>query len=354
MIVTQINTIQCDELWREKWDEFVKNNSLDFGLLQSWVWGEFQKSLGKKVFRLAVIDENENILAAASVIKNNLKLGKSYFYVPRGPVMSLRACLRRQGAVIGDEAILSQLKLTLDCFASLAMTIKHLAKKENVIFLRLEPAWGDNKENKKILSENKFQFIGQVQPKQTLILDLRKSEEELLKQMKPKTRYNIKVAQNHGIIINEGENYFADFWRLMEHTSERGQFISQPKEYYQKMLTALGDEKNLKLIIAKSENKVIAANLVIFFGKWCVYLHGASDYEYRSKMAPYLLQWQAILEAKKIGGRYYDFWGVDGNKWPGITRFKQGFAPQDKFINYVGAWDEVYSRFWYNLYRMFK
>ncbi|MFA4871828.1 MAG: peptidoglycan bridge formation glycyltransferase FemA/FemB family protein [Patescibacteria group bacterium] len=340
--------IFCDNTWREKWDKFVKNNSLDFGLLQSWAWGGFQEKLGKKIFRLAIIDDNENILALASVIKNNLRLDKSYFYVPRGPVMSLR------GAVIGDEAIFSQSKLTLDCFASLAMTIKNLAKKENVIFLRLDPPWEDNEINRQQLEKNNFKFIGQVQPKQTLILDLNKSEEEILVGMKPKTRYNIKVAQNHQVKIDEGEKYFAGFWRLMEHTSKRDQFIAHSKEYYKKMLTSLGDEKNLKLIVAKSENKVIAANLVIFFGHWRVYLHGASDYEYRSKMAPYLLQWQAILEAKKTGGRYYDFWGVDGNKWPGITRFKQGFAPAEKFTQYVGAWDEIYSKFWYNLYRIYK
>ncbi len=336
-----MNTIQCDESWREKWDEFVKNNSLDFGLLQSWVWGKFQEKLGKNIFRLAVIDDDENILALALVIKNKLRLGKSYFYIPRGPI------LRRSEAIFNFQFSIFNEGIDL-----LFKKIKNLAKKENVIFLRLDPPWEDNGENKKRLSDLNFKFIGQVQPKQTLIFDLNKTEEEILAQMKPKTRYNIKVAQNHKIEINEGERYFEDFWRLMGQTSKRDQFVSHPKEYYQKMLAALGD--SIKLEVAKCEGKIIATNLFVFFGKWCVYLHGASDYEHRNKMAPYLLQWQAILEAKKIGGRYYDFWGVDEKKWPGVTRFKQGFAPAEKYPEYIGAWDEIYSKFWYNLYRAVK
>ena len=166
--------------------------------------------------------------------------------------------------------------------------------------------------------------------------------------MKPKTRYNIKIAEKHRIKIDQGKEYFEDFWELMKKTSKRDQFVSHPKEYYLKM------SDFMEIMVAKYEDKVIAANLTVFFGDWCVYLHGASDYNFRDKMAPYLLQWETIKKAKKQGKKHYDFWGVDEKKWPGVTRFKTGFSPKTGFAEYAGAWDEAYASLWYGLYKLIK
>lgn len=321
--------IVCNNSYQEKWNDFIKNNSNDFGLLQSWQWGEFQNKLNKKIFRLAVIDDSENILTVAQIIKVPLRLGKSYFYIPRGPIMSQKSKVQSRKS--------EDLNL-------LFSEIKKLAKKEKVIFLRFDPAWIDNE-----LIKN-LKFVGQVQPQQTLILDLSKTEEELLKQMKSKTRYNIKVAQKHGIEILAEDQYFEDFWQLTQKTSTRQEITSHPKKYYQEMLKVLSSNGIAKIIVAKYQDKIIATNLVIFFNDWCVYLHGASNYDYRDKMAPYLLQWETIKKAKQQGKKYYDFWGVDEKKWPGVTRFKYGFAPNQDLTQYIGAWDEVYDAMWYNIY----
>lgn len=323
--------ISCDNSWQNKWDEFIKNNSLDFGLLQAWPWGEFQKKLNKKVWRLAIEDGGE-ILAAAQIIKQPLKLGKSYFYLPRGPVLNLKA---------------KELRAAL---APLWSKIKNLAQKEGAIFIRLDPAW--EKDPADFLINQKS--VGQVQPQQTLILDLTKSADELLAQMKPKTRYNIKVAQKHDIVIDRGEKYFADFWRLTKQTAKRQEIVAYDQNYYQTMLAVLGQQNILELWVAKAGEQVVAANFLIFFGDCAVYLFGASDYRYRQQMAPQLLQWQVILAAQKRGLKFYDFWGVDENKWPGISRFKQGFAPARKLTRYVGAHDEIINNFWYNIYRLIK
>lgn len=343
-----MKVILGDNLGQKKWDEFVTSNSSDFGLLQSWGWGEFIKKTKKQenkkirnqrsgiILRLMVVEtghvpsvSREQILAVVQIIKQPLKLGKSYFYIPRGPI------IRRDG-----ESISKILDLLLG-------EVQELAKKENCIFLRLDPSWQEN-----YLDNKNLKFVGQVQPKQTLILDLDKIEEELLAGMKAKTRYNIKVAQKHGVEIIDGPEYFEDFWRLMQKTSSRQEIVPHIKDYYQKMLESLGD--SIKLIVAKFDQKIIVANLVVFFGDWCVYLHGASDYQYRQIMAPYLLQWETIKLAKQAGKKYYDFWGVDQDKWPGVTRFKTGFAPKQKFTKYIGAWDEVYSKFWYTIYNLLK
>ena len=323
------------QLTKNKWNNFVAIKAIDFGLLQSWEWGDFQESLGRKVFKLAVLDDQDNILALALIIKQPLKFSLSYFYLPRGPVIS-------------------QSSEKFSILEILFQELEKLAKKEKAIFLRMDPAWPNLSLPPSFVKRGEWRYVGQVQPKSTLILDLTKAEAELLAAMKSKTRYNIKVAEKNGVIIDKGEKYFEDFWVLIQKTSGRQEIKPYSKNYYQKLLSVLGQVKLAELAVAKFEDKVIAANIIININHWSVYLHGASDYGYRSKMAPYLLQWQSIIEAQKNGDKYYDFWGVDENKWPGVTRFKTGFAPAEKFTDYLGAWDKVYSQLWYNIYTLVK
>ncbi|MFA6526148.1 MAG: peptidoglycan bridge formation glycyltransferase FemA/FemB family protein [Candidatus Buchananbacteria bacterium] len=311
------------------WDAFIVEEASDGGFLQFWSWGEFQKDLGRKIFRLAVIDDDK-LCAVALLIKHEMPLGFSYMYCPRGPVIIANG--NRQ-EIIG----------------CLFKAVAKIAKQEQAIFFRLDPPWQDDKE---LVSLN-FKFIGSVQPKSTLVLDLSLSEEELLAQMKPKTRYNIKVAQKHKIEIivsDKGEEDFKEFWRLLKQTSERDAIKSHNDNYYRKMLK----RPEIILVFAKFEKKNVAANIMIRFGAREIYLHGASDYEYRDKMGPYLLQWQMIQDAKKAGCRYYDFWGADIKRWPGVTRFKQGFAPALPLLEYIGAYDFVYNKFFYRLYNFVK
>jgi lipid II:glycine glycyltransferase (peptidoglycan interpeptide bridge formation enzyme) len=175
--------------------------------------------------------------------------------------------------------------------------------------------------------------------------------------MKQKARYNIKVAEKHGVrarISNQPEKDFEEFWRLMQLTAKRDKIKSHPKDYYFKQLSFFGGDKNgvteMKLFLAEWRNKIIAANIVVFFGGRATYLHGASDYEKRHLMAPYLLQWEQIKEAKKHGCAKYDFWGIDEKKWPGVTRFKKGFGGEE--VEYLGAWDYVFQPTWYKVYRL--
>ena len=327
--------IHCDHSWTEIWNQFVTANSSDAGFLQSWQWGKFQEKLGRSIYRLVLQDDDGEILAVTQLIRMPLPLGKCYFYIPRGPIESSKSKVKSS-------------KLTEYLFSE----IKSLAKKEGAIFVRLDPAWQNESVGAKALKD--AIPVGLVQPKQTLILDIAKSEEDLLSQMKSKCRYNIKVAQKHCVEIDEGEKYLDDFINLTKKTAQRDEFISHGENYYRQMLAALAPDGTMKLIVAKDGDKVIVANLVIFFGDWCVYLHGASDYDYRDQMAPYLLQWETIQLAKGYGKKYYDFWGVDEKKWPGVTRFKTGFAPERAFTQYVGAYDLPVSKWWYKIYKVLK
>jgi lipid II:glycine glycyltransferase (peptidoglycan interpeptide bridge formation enzyme) len=284
--------------------------------LQSQVWADFQKSINRKIWRL---DE-------ALVIKHNLLFNKSYFYSPR-----LRF------SIFGGQARCEDW----------INKIKQIAKQENAIFLKIEPSFAKATDGKPLYLEE-FGFIkGQnIQPSKTLILNIEKTEQELLRQMHYKTRYNIGLAEKKGILIKKDKNKFEDFWRLIQETTKRDGFRPHPKEYYRKMLKI----SDVELFLADFKNKIIAANIVVFYEKQAIYLHGASDYEQRNLMAPFLLQWSQILEAKKRGCTEYDFWGINEKKWPGVTRFKKGFGGYE--ISYPGAYDLVFQPMWYKIYKI--
>jgi len=317
---------------QKKWDEFVSANGGQF--LQSWDWSELQKSLGKKIWRLGV-EENNQLQATSLIIKNNLPFGKSYLYSPRGPLF-----IDSPSPAKGRDGV--------GLFNQLLNEIKLIAKTEKSIFYRLEPLIQ--------IPNTKYQITNPTQPHQTLILDLTPSEDQLLSSFHQKTRYNINLAQKKGITIYQGttENDFEIFWRLLQQTYTKQNIKTHSKEYYKKILNFQFPISNfkVKLYIAKYEDKPIAANLMYYFTNTATYAHGGSDYNYRNLMAPHLLQWRQISDAKNAGYKYYDFWGFDENKWPGVSRFKAGFSGQIK--KYSGTFDLVFDKTWYQLYRLSK
>lgn len=316
---------------KDQWNRSIITS--DGSFLQSWQWGEFQKSLGRQIWRI----ETDGLKSL--VIKHNLPLGKNYLYCPRGPVG----------------------RITKDNFGKFLSQVKRIGQEKGSIFFKVEPAepvkgvlprasLGGTA--LKELKESK----NQIQPAKTLILDISKSGEELLSQMRQKTRYNIGLARRRGvkIEISSGNNpqEIDRFLDLLSATAKRDKFHLHPQGYYRKMIEVLGQEGMMKLFLAKYQNRIIAANLICFFGRRATYLHGAADYNFRQLMAPHLCQWQAILEAKKLGCQYYDFWGIDEKKYPGVTRFKKGFAGQE--INYPGSFDLIFQPFWYRVYQLAK
>jgi len=201
-----------------------------------------------------------------------------------------------------------------------------------------------------------------MQPKEIFIVDISKSEEQLLAEMKAKTRYNIRLAEKRGVIVREISNkkYIDEFLRLTKVMAKRQGIAVHPEDYYRKMLETIPGDI-LKLYVAEYQGKVIATNLVIFFGDTCTYLHGASDDEYRNVMAPYLLQWRQVLDAKKAGCEKYDFGGINTrykiqdtryNSWAGITKFKLGFSPNTAPVTFPGSYDIILNQGKYWGYRM--
>lgn len=310
------------------------NNSF----LQSRNWKEFQKSLGYKTFEVS----------GRLVIKIDLPFGQSYLYSPR-PVFDA----------------LKELRMFLsEC--------EKLAKREGAFFLRYEPDVCDGKVLKKI---NNFSgtCVTDRQPGQTLVLDLIKNKEEILSNMKSKTRYNIRLAEKKGVEISLSSDVkdINIFYKLSEDTAKRDKIRFHDKGYYKKLAKSFGEE--MRIYTAKFNGKAIASAIMLKYKDVYYYLHGASSDKYRNVMAPYLIQWKAICDGKKAGCKWYDFWGVaplkrlDSNNkfdiknpshaWNGITKFKLGFVPNEdngKYLSYPGCFEVSYGKKRYFLFNMFK
>jgi len=317
---------------REDWNKFLMVNRGSF--LQSWEWGMFQNSLSKKVWRFCIEKEGK-ILGETQIIKETFPFNlKSFLYIPYGP------CFKEDLFVKARKRILNLI----------LKESTRIAKEENSIFFKIEP-----------ISPWPKDFLGarglkRIQPKKTLFLDLKKSEEEIFQNFHPKTRYNIRLSQRKGVKIiiatskeqQATSKYFDNFYKLIQRTAKRDKFSPYEKEYYKNMFKNLSSA----LFLAEYRNKIIAANLLVFFGERATYLHGGADYKYRKVMAPHLLQWAQIQESKKKGYKEYDFWGINAKIWSGLTRFKKSFRGDE--FEYPYGKDFIFQNLWYKFYRFIR
>lgn len=302
----------------------------DGGFLQGDLWRDFQDSFGRKTFAF----ESESV--KANLIEFPLPFAGKYQYCTRGPLF------------VEGENLKQELRSLVD-----------FAKSKDANWLRIEPL---DQQMLDLIKASVFQKIvktrNDIQPKEIFVLDISKNEEQLLAEMKSKTRYNIGIAKKKGVEVVIGrEEYLEDFLRLTKEMAQRQGITSHPEAYYRHMLKTFPTEM-LKIYAAKYQGKIIAAHLMLFNGKYATYLHGASSNDNRNVMAPYLLQWQAIMDAKHQGCMHYDFGGVkisqdnqSGKSWEGITKFKLGFSPATKPYVFPGTFDIVINPRAYGLYR---
>jgi lipid II:glycine glycyltransferase (peptidoglycan interpeptide bridge formation enzyme) len=307
---------------RDSWNDFILGNKGSF--LQSFEWGDFQKSLSKKVWRIWV-RKDESVKLAAQVILEKMKF-KSYLYIPYGPVFS--------------EKDASVLELLLE-------ELKSLARKNGAIFLRIEPT--------SELPKTRFSLksaTGRLQPQRTLLIDLDREEEDILKSFEKRTRYNIKLAQRKGIHIKLFDDYFDDFYKLLGKTKERQEFRTFPESHYKKLMGVKGNDLKIRIFLIEYNGKPVVATLAVFFGDRVTTLHTGFDYLYRSLKAPYLIKWSIMQEAKELGLKWCDFWGVDEKKFPGVTKVKESFNGTK--VDYGEGKEMVFSWLWYSLYNVFR
>ncbi|MGD9146407.1 MAG: peptidoglycan bridge formation glycyltransferase FemA/FemB family protein [Anaerolineae bacterium] len=309
-------------------------------LLQSWAWGELKAGFGWRVQRLAVGD------ASAQVLYRRLPAGLGTIaYVPKGPLVDYDA---------------------LPSFRALLEAIRPLARQQGAIVLKIEPDEEDSPPLAEKLRSLGFQPSPQaVQPRRTILVDLDAEPDELLRRMKQKTRYNVRLAGRKGVTIRPGdEDDLPAFYRLMEATAQRDGFGIHTQAYYEAAHRLFVPAGQGKLLLAEYDGQLLAGLVVLAaaHGTTACYMYGASSDEHRNLMPTYLLQWEAMLWAREQGCRVYDLWGVPDEDeetleagftrrsdglW-GVYRFKRGFG--GRLARSVGTWDLIYSPLRYRLY----
>jgi peptidoglycan pentaglycine glycine transferase (the first glycine) len=190
----------------------------------------------------------------------------------------------------------------------------------------------------------------QIQFKNTVLVDLREDEDQILSRMKSKTRYNIRLSGRKGIQIRlGGVSDLPSLYRMYAETSRRGGFAIRGESYYLTMWRSFleeeleeGKDPQAQPIIAEFEGQMVAGAVVFKFGKRSWYLHGMSLPDHSEKMAPHLIQWEAMRWAKEQGCEIYDMWGApdqfdESDSLWGVYRFKRGFGGRVSCT--IGAWD---------------
>ena len=320
----------------------------DAHLLQTWQWGMIKADGGWDVLPQVWRDDEHNVQAAALVMERSLPLpGLKILYIPRGPLMDW------------DNAEL-RLQVLKD--------LESLAKKRGAIFIKMDPEvvlWRgvpdtedalETETGKTLQTEMKasgWRFSAeQIQFANTMWMDIQPSEEELLANMKQKTRYNIRLAGRKGVTVREGTaEDLPLMYRMYAETSVRDGFVIRPEAYYLRVWQLFMEAGMMTPLLAEVEGDVVAGLALFHAGKCAWYLHGMSRAVHRNKMPTYLLQWEAMRKAKALGCARYDLWGApdvfdDSDSMWGVFRFKQGLGGE--VICTLGAWDYPAKRwlFW--------
>ena len=300
--------------------------------------------------------DTDHCVAAALILKrqilrNGFAARLSILYSPKGPLLDW-----------SDEVLRKRVLNDLQAFA----------KKQGAIFLKTDPdvvlgtgvpqAEDDyiDKGGQVVMSELKrrgwLYSSDQIQFKNTVLIDLNPSEEELLAQMKQKTRYNIRLAEKKGVNLRVGnQEDLGMLYKMYAETSIRDGFVIRDEDYYKTVwnLFMKSGEPACEPLIADVNGEPVAAIFVFYFAERAYYVYGMSRDKHREKMPTYLLQWEAIKRAKAMGCRVYDLWGApdvldESDSMWGVYRFKEGLG--GKVVRTLGAWDFAPHPFWYKLY----
>lgn len=279
--------------------------------LQSWNWGETNKILGKKIFRLGIYN-NQRLLGVCMLIKETAKRGP-HFLIPAGPML------------------VWQKKNLVEFFFNY---LKVLAKREGVWFIRVRPELLDAEGNKMLFRE--LGFIPapmHLHAENTWVLNIGKSDEEILSGMRKSTRYLVRKSWKSGLSLEVTADISKTqvLKNLQDETVERLKFVGFPKKLFDAQIATFGIDNQAKLFICRSGKVPLVASIVIFYGNYVFYHQSGSSNKNREMPASYFVQWHIIQEGKRRGCKFYDMWGAVplgriNHRFFGPSLFKEGFG----------------------------
>lgn len=306
--------------------------------LQSWEWGEFRQKTGVKVVRFLAGARNKLTNGFQLTIHKIPYTPWSIGYLPKGHLPT--------------EEVVEELI--------------EIGQENNCIFIKIEPHVISS-QSPNILISKYPNILPSPRPlftKYTFQIDLTRSEEELMAQMKEKTRYNVRLAQRHGVTVGEDNSpkAFETYLKLTAETTQRQKFYAHDEKYHRLLWETLHPSGIAHLLVAQfpvpnSQFPIpLAAWILFIFNKVLYYPYGASSSLHREVMASNLMMWEAIKFGKKMGCQTFDLWGSLGpnpdknDPWYGFHRFKEGYG--GKLMEFVGTYDLVLKPNLYKLYNL--
>ena len=319
---------------RETWNAALASLPLAH-VLQTWEWGQFKSRHGWTPRYLLWNDDASQPRAAALVLRRQLSyVPLCAMYVPKGPAMNY-----------ADAPLVNQVLSDLE----------RIARQSRAIFIKIDPDLSPHPQPFSPMGRRGWHASAeQIQFRNTMEIDLRHSEDELLAAMHPKTRYNIRLAQKRGVTVRPG--VLADLellYVMYDETARRDHFIIRPLDYYRDAWGSFIEAGLAQPLIAETEGTPIAALVIFRFAGRAYYFYGMSRDLHRDKMPNHLLQWEAMRWSRAQGCTVYDMWGapdelIESDPMWGVYRFKQGFGGQ--FVQHMGACDYAASQPHYWLY----
>lgn len=303
------------------WDAFLQTHS-EANFLQSWSWGVFHESLEHLIQRTAFY-EGQKLLGVMLTVVEKAKRA-TYLTVPGGPIIDWN---NKELVTSFKEAIIT------------------IAKNNSCAFVRVRPQLESNDFSKNIFKKLGFRTSPMhLHAELTNQLDIKKTEEDLLVHMRKATRYEIKKAQKLGVRVEESQDSVGikKFYELQLDTAKRQGFVPFSFPFLEKQFKIFAEKNQAVLYSAYFEKQLLAQAFIIFYGSEAVYHYGASSIEGRNYPGAYLIQWNAILEAKKREMCIYNFWGVakeEGHRFANLSMFKRGFGGED--FEYLHAQDLI-------------
>ena len=339
-------------------DEKTWNNILasfpDPHILQTWQWAQVKSEVGwEPIYKIWGKESKPD--AAALILLRTVSLGSfaaqlRVLYAPKGPLLRNWNDINLRRLVLDD--------------------LERVAREMGAIFIKIDPdvplgtgiPGGESELENQLgtavqsdLETRGWQLSDeQIQFRNTVLIDLARSEDELLARMKQKTRYNLRLAARKGVTVRVGlRNDLEMLYRMYAETSLRDGFVIREEDYYRKVWGTFLNADMMEPLIAEVADEPVAAVMIFRFAGKAYYMHGMSREVHREKMPNYVLQWEAIRRSKAKGCKVYDLWGAPdifdaSNSMWGVFRFKEGLGGD--VLRTIGAYDLPVKPVYYKLY----
>jgi len=307
------------------WEKLVRGSCAS-GIMQSLHWRQAKLLQGYSALHLGVF-MHDDLIGGAIFYNFGNQNGTSLLVAPEGPVLGW-----------SDKPLAAEvLRLIID-------TAQARAQELGAVGIRIEPRLPAP------LPAVLREFVRapfDLVPHETLYIDLSLAEDEILSAMKPKGRYNIRLAAKHGVVVHEDPTGASTtkFYRVLQEASVRDSFALEPLEFFETLVPALCEKKCARLMFAEHEGDVLGALLLVAYGSRATYLYGGTSDAKRNFMGGYALQWHAMKAAKYAGCTVYDFYGYDPfrhseHSYARFSQFKSQFG--GGAVRFVGAHDYLF------------